>query len=227
MIYTYYTNISSISWHEIEDLLQFIDYRLIENILSRKNNIDRCASLIGKLIILYNLNRFNFYYKLPNIEFMELGKPYFADIPNLNFNISHSHDVVGCSFSVDAPVGLDIECMNHVDTNEYYEIFSRDELLYMDKNNNVASFYKIWCLKEAALKTSGIGLFCDLKNINTLNFPITIGNTSFYYHIHTINNYFFAIVSAIEQLNKLVHLNINDIVAFFKVRKTKQPFISR
>lgn len=102
----------------------------------------------------------------------EHGKPYAKDF-NVEFNISHSADMVVCVVD-DKPVGVDIEKIRPVDLNTAKRIFSNEEIEYIfgsvpdiedynDYLNDVAlqRFFELWTKKEAYGKLVGIGLFTE------------------------------------------------------------------
>ena len=110
-------------------------------------------------------------------EIAEHGKPYAKDL-NVEFNISHSADMVVCVVD-DNPVGIDIEKIRPVDLNTTKRIFSDEEIGHIfggipdieDYNhylNDAAlqRFFEFWTRKEAYGKLVGMGLFAE-SNIYT------------------------------------------------------------
>lgn len=105
-------------------------------------------------------------------EIAEHGKPYAKDL-NIEFNISHSADIVVCV--VDAnPVGVDIEKIRPVDLNTAKRIFSEKEIQYIFEcspkieNYNhylndavLQRFFELWTKKETYGKLVGTGIFAE------------------------------------------------------------------
>lgn len=93
------------------------------------------------------------------------GKPFFPLLRNFHFSISHSGIYVAVAFS-DDKVGFDIERIrpDFPDAAKLSErFFSAAEAEYVSagsKNIEVENekFFRIWCLKESAVKFSGNGL---------------------------------------------------------------------
>ncbi len=97
------------------------------------------------------------------------GKPYAKDL-NVEFNISHSGDMVVCA--VDSqPVGIDIEMIRPINLKVAKKICSDEELFYLfgyipteedfkytTNKELLTRFYKIWTAKEAFGKCNGKGL---------------------------------------------------------------------
>ncbi len=118
-------------------------------------------------------------------EITEHGKPYAKDL-NVEFNISHSADMVVCVVD-DKPVGVDIEKIRHVDLNTAKRIFNDEDVQYIfecipdtedynDYTNDAVlqRFFELWTKKEAYGKLVGMGLFSETK-IDT-NFKSFIQN---------------------------------------------------
>lgn len=108
------------------------------------------------------------------------GKPYIESCP-IHFNISHSEDTVLCAFSQEE-IGADIEKIKPFSISILKRFFSQEEQKYtLGKDLNgytpndcntpevLEKFYRIYTLKEAICKKSGIGIK-GLKNADALPF---------------------------------------------------------
>lgn len=97
------------------------------------------------------------------------GKPYIATLTPgapLNFNISHSGDVIVVALSRTAEVGVDVERVRAVPewravAARVFDERSRNELLAeiacgADEDD---AFIRHWCRMEAAVKATGEGIF--------------------------------------------------------------------
>lgn len=95
------------------------------------------------------------------------GKPYFNNLPQLHFSVSHSGNIFVCAFS-DVPVGVDIqEYKNRPDEAERCRkiaarFFHPDEADALDADT-VSAFYNIWTAKEAYVKLTGEGIDGDFS----------------------------------------------------------------
>ena len=105
-------------------------------------------------------------------EIAEHGKPYAKDL-NVEFNISHSADMVVCVVDTN-PVGVDIEKIRPADLNTSKRIFSEKEIQYIfecipnsedynDYTNDAVlqRFFELWTKKEAYGKLVGMGVFAE------------------------------------------------------------------
>lgn len=92
----------------------------------------------------------------------EHGKPLLADYPNIHFNLSHSENLALCAFSVDAPVGVDIQYHRDVDyqslAKRFFSIKSYEYFNQAEIAQQKDLFFSYWCAYEALLKSLGIGV---------------------------------------------------------------------
>lgn len=107
-------------------------------------------------------------------ETAEHGKPFAVGL-DMEFNISHSGNLVACAVS-DQPVGVDIELIRPVDLRTAKHFCTPEELEYLfghtpsedefTKSEEVMvlhRFFQIWTTKEAVGKCRGIGLGCCMN----------------------------------------------------------------
>lgn len=117
------------------------------------------ALLYHALTIFYKLDQAEI-----KINFNTHGKPYLdqnKSSSQIFFNISHSHDYIALILSKNGEVGIDIEKIKprkHIDALAC-RVFKASEIIWINNQTNVlASFYRLWSLKEAYLKATGEGL---------------------------------------------------------------------
>ncbi|MFZ2776729.1 MAG: 4'-phosphopantetheinyl transferase superfamily protein [Candidatus Rickettsiella isopodorum] len=108
-------------------------------------------------------------------EFGSHGKPALDNLRNplkVQFNISHSRDLILIAITVEDLIGIDIE---YFDKNRSIEdlgeiIFSPTEKRYFaalsSQEEKKEAFFRCWTRKEAYLKAKGIGLTQDLTSIS-------------------------------------------------------------
>jgi len=90
----------------------------------------------------------------------EHGKPALRD-REIEFNASHSGDLVALAFARDTPVGVDVEGRRQLhDTLALARrYFSGEEVAMVEKASDTAdAFFAIWTAKEAIVKASGKGI---------------------------------------------------------------------
>jgi len=87
------------------------------------------------------------------VEFNENGKPL---IEGINFNISHSYNLVAIAIS-SHEVGIDLELVEEKDNERIAKKIMNEEE-YQKYLKNKEYFYKVWTKKEAYLKRKGLSL---------------------------------------------------------------------
>lgn len=106
------------------------------------------------------------------IELSPRGKPFFANYPDIFFNISHSQNSLAVAFSRNE-IGFDIENI-HRHRNSIgiaKRFFTEREIELCDSSTQGSSdiFWRIWTAKEAMLKLSGAGISGGLNSAVYLN----------------------------------------------------------
>ena len=103
------------------------------------------------------------------------GKPQIANYSSIpiQFNLSHSHDMILYSFAKDISLGIDIE-YRHTGINilgiakRFFAGAEVEYLQQLERTEQFTAFYKIWTQKEAVTKMLGTGLYHSLNSINVL-----------------------------------------------------------
>jgi len=100
----------------------------------------------------------------------QYGKLY-LDSSTLQFNLSHSHDFALFAFTLEHPIGVDIEFIrdnfDHVSIAERF--FSKKEntdLLALPPKEQLHAFFNCWSRKEAFIKAIGKGIFFALDKFS-------------------------------------------------------------
>jgi len=166
----YATKIFDISKEKLEELSLLItrERKLrIERFIYRE---DKIRTLIGEIlartVIAKELGIIN---KHIIFDKNQYGKPYLKSHPEINFNISHSGNLVACVID-NKPVGIDVEQVKHIEYEGIAEsFFSARELENIYKKDlcrQIGEFYRIWTLKESYVKCCGQGLSIPLKSFS-------------------------------------------------------------
>ena len=141
---------------------------------------DRKRTVVGEMLARQSISE---WFGVPEesivFEITGHGKPYAKDL-NIEFNISHSADMVVCVVD-DKPVGVDIEKIRSIDLNTAKRIFSEEEIRYIfecipdveDYNHYLNDavlqrFFELWTKKEAYGKLVGMGLFTETNATATV-----------------------------------------------------------
>lgn len=121
----------------------------------------------------------------------ERGKPYLKNNRfNLQFNLSHSHDLAVYAFTNEIEIGIDIEKIKTKFNEEVAKrFFSADEytaLSALPLAEQIRAFYQIWAGKEAVIKALGAGLYAPLDKF-TLKLTQKIQRVNLIHQQHDMN----------------------------------------
>lgn len=100
------------------------------------------------------------------------GKPFVKNIPDLHFNQSHCPSDYVLIYSLVIPnIGVDVEHIHRrVDFDKFAKrYFHADEYQYWhDGGCDGVWWFKLWTIKEAVLKASGLGIRLPLNQIKAV-----------------------------------------------------------
>lgn len=153
-----------------------------QNRVSRyKDSERRKCSIAGEMLVKsYIGNTLNVAPETLNILADKNGKPYITNC-KIHFNISHCENIIAYAFS-NEETGIDIEKIRPISLSVLKRFYSKEEQEfvlgkafgeYNSDNYNAPEilerFYRIYTLKEAICKKSGIGIK-GLKDADALHF---------------------------------------------------------
>lgn len=103
------------------------------------------------------------------------GRPELASGDPLRFSLSRTRSLVACAASADGALGLDIETEERARDSMAiaYTCFTPEESALVHRGG-MASFLRLWTLKEAFLKATGVGLQRPLDSFSFALDPIRI-----------------------------------------------------
>ncbi len=97
------------------------------------------------------------------------GKPHLTQYPNINFNITHCENLVACAFHNNS-IGIDAELPAYFPKVLIDRALSEKEKCFLLSKSTTTErqewFYRLWTLKEAYVKKSGIGVDTNLKDFS-------------------------------------------------------------
>lgn len=151
-----------------------------QSILKFRRWQDAQLCLLGKLLLSEGFRLCGHgEHLLENIQYTEYNRPYMAG--DIDFNISHSGEVVVCAISKGTRIGIDIERIKEISIRDFTNEFSESEMDdIMDAPNPLSAFYRLWTKKEAIVKADGKGLSIPLKEIIFKDNLAEVGNRSWY-----------------------------------------------
>jgi 4'-phosphopantetheinyl transferase len=180
------------------------------------------------------------------------GKPYLKNNQqSIEFNMSHSKDMLYIVVTKDIEVGVDVEFKdNNINITELQNlVLSKQEADHLNTLESQTQkkdfFYNIWTLKEAIVKATGQGLSYPISQINLIDEmfsvktseSIKIEESILEHKLHLLScmmpstslninkNYSFAIASK-SILKNIMHLELNTMTGnagpIFFIRSQKQ-----
>lgn len=111
-----------------------------------------------------------------------LGKPYLADYPGVQFNLSHSGPWGACAVS-EEPVGVDVELVRPLRQNVAGRFFTPTEQTFLARQPNPEqAFFRLWTRKESFLKALGKGLTLPMNRFSVLEEVLYWEGIAWYFH---------------------------------------------
>jgi 4'-phosphopantetheinyl transferase len=107
------------------------------------------------------------------------GKPYVPQA-SIQFNLSHSGNMILLAFTNNIPIGVDVEQMRDIDNldlivKEYLHPNEVKELSACQLHESDQAFFSCWSKKEAVSKALGLGLSFPLNAFSVSSVPL-LGN---------------------------------------------------
>lgn len=102
---------------------------------------------------------------LPEMARGPQGKPFFPDLPQYHFNVSHSGTLALCAVG-DEPVGVDLQVVRPRREKFLDRLLSPEERIWLrERWDSPEAFTQLWTLKESVCKYSGRGLTQPISDI--------------------------------------------------------------
>lgn len=183
------------------EVLSESDRIYIEGIKSAKK---RVTSLGGKLLLQYaaRIHGFESFHLMYGAQ----GKPYFSDISNFFFNISHSGDYLILAWS-ELEIGADMEQMRKELPRFPEKMLSPIDFSFWQKQNDsekLRCFFELWTRKESYTKLSGDSIFRKAKAISVSDgerFLESMGDPTSFFHTCQWNDYMISVSTLEEKAN--------------------------
>lgn len=181
MILLLFAHINSTNHQQlIANSLPVFSLKFQEKILKFRRWEDAQLSLLGRMLLREGLKMMNRAFDEKSIRFTKYNKPFFEK-GNVHFNISHAGEIVVCTLTDVAEIGVDIEKIHQLEVADFKSQMTDNE--WVNINNSASaliSFFDYWTKKEAALKAQGNGLSINLKSFEIINNQTTIYSETIY-----------------------------------------------
>jgi 4'-phosphopantetheinyl transferase len=182
MIFCSYTEIDH-QWgeQELAAKLNLLPERLRAEVLHKKHWRDRQLTIAGKLLLMQLLKELGLdkTLSLESLKYNEHRRPYFDD--EIDFNISHSGNLVICGAALEGKIGIDTEQVKNVAPVDYANYLTENEWLHIHGSTDpIAAFYYYWTRKESVLKAIGTGFNTPLNAIDTSSQSLMYDGATYY-----------------------------------------------
>lgn len=141
---------------------------------------DAQLSILGTYLLKYGLKRIEKKFHPNELKFNSNSKPY-LEAANLEFNISHSGNIVVCAISDQFEIGIDIEILKDIDIADFKGQMTENEWNKVIYAKDVtSSFFDYWTQKEAVLKAHGSGIIDFLQSFEIIDKGTTLNKSYFF-----------------------------------------------
>lgn len=195
--------------------LPVIKQQQIKNL--RQQN-DQVLSLAGLQLLKLGISEIaDFSFALNELQFPKHAKPFFSE--EIDFNISHSGNIVCCVISNTAKVGIDIELQREVKPATLKKFLTETPNSAEENHveNNKQQFFKLWTKNEAIIKAANHG---SIYNMHDIRHEQDGG----YYQTHFWYTYPIDIVSAEDNKEYTCHIACSEKIDNSLLIKTTQIY---
>ncbi len=150
---------------EMDVALAEVSEQRRERVLRYHFKRDQKLSLAAYLLLKEGLRQTYGITGCPEFAFLEGGKPYLPEHPDVYFSLSHSKSVALCALH-HHPVGADVEIIRPVEEKIVAFTMNEEECRQVMAAPEVSkAFLALWTRKEALLKLTGEGIRQDIKQV--------------------------------------------------------------
>jgi len=181
MTYIYYTYIDSERHHQIlSNFSQDFSKVYNDKIIKFWKWQDAQLSMLGTYLLRYGLKEIGLNFNQIKISTKKNSKPY-LEAENIDFNISHSENIVVCAISDCCEIGIDIEIIRQITISDFKSQMTGTEWRKIfNSDHRESSFFDYWTQKEAVLKSDGCGIIDSLLSFEVTNNHTFFRNSSFF-----------------------------------------------
>lgn len=165
---------------------------------------DTQLSLLGRILLYKGIEDIkSLDYNDIEIRYTKFNKPYFKN-NIMNFNISHSGEIVVCVLSDSYEVGIDIEIVTDINVDDFKtQMTKREWERICISANKKEAFFDYWTQKEAVMKAHGHGLSIPLNSFEIMDNSTQINEEKFYLKEIQIDQNYKCYVSLNEKMNDI------------------------
>lgn len=172
---------------------------------------DAQLSLLGRILLVKGLEQMNCSFDESNFRYTSFNKPY-LESNYINFNISHSGELVVCALTKIGDIGIDIEEIESIKISDFKSQMTNNEWEQVNDSKEIkTAFFKYWTQKEAVIKAHGKGLSIPLKTFEVQNNKTTVYSDNFFLkELKIMDGYSCYIASKTDLELVEIEINKND-----------------
>lgn len=165
---------------------KFLPENWTEDIRKYRKTGDQVRNWAGKFLLWNFLTENQLQQLAPSLKGDEMGRPFIEHA--LDFNITHSGQLVACIFSFHQRVGMDVEKVREINIPDFHKQFSPPEMQWIVMQpDSRRAFFDAWTQKEAVMKADGRGMRIPLHDIRLQGNFATIEGRSEKWNLQKMN----------------------------------------
>ncbi len=184
------------------ELLEQLPLSLREKSLRYKFWQDRWRNLMGKLLLLDALDDFGLPGDLlDTLDYTYHGRPFFRNLPGIDFNISHSGNYVICALAREMAIGIDIEEIKPCSFDDFTNTMNNHQWqIIKNSTEPYRQFFTYWAIKESVIKADSRGMSLPLTDIHIEGNMAICDNRKWHLHHLQLDDEYSASLSADREL---------------------------
>lgn len=209
MVYCYYYLMPSDVLLQYDKFINQIPKQIRKKILKISRIEDRLRKISSWILMEKALLKWNINIRRTDLQIGKFGRPYIINSSGIDFNLSHSGNLIILAITSFGKVGIDVERIENIDLSEFKNVMSSDQWTSIYNSiNPLARFYEFWTIKESSIKCDGRGLQIPLQLIEISNETTTWETISLFYTKLNIDiNY----SCHISSTRKIEHMQISHV----------------
>jgi len=151
---------------QIADWIAELPVQKQQQVKKIRQQNDQVLSLAGLQLLKLGMAEFSdIPFSLSQLEFPKQAKPFIT--ADIDFNISHSGDIVCCVISDTVKVGIDVELQREVKPATLKKFLTETPNAATNANteNNMHAFFNLWTKNEAIIKAANFGSIYNMHDI--------------------------------------------------------------
>ncbi len=197
---------------QIADWIDELPVQKQQQVKKIRQQNDQVLSLAGLQLLKLGMAEFsNIPFSLSQLEFPKHAKPFIDN--DIDFNISHSGNIVCCVISDSVKVGIDVELQRDVKLATLKKFLTEmpGSGNSSDAENNKRDFFNLWTKNEAIIKAANFGSIYNMHDIQH-------DSHGGHYQNHFWFSYLIDIVSADDNKEYTCHIACSENIPAAEIK---------